>query len=82
MKREQVHWVYLRSPGCNVAGTIAFSASFPKRTFFCYDGSPKERLAVKVVPMVTSYRENQEDLTPGRLGPGHHLDTGPPNGLM
>lgn len=52
--------------------------AFPERTSFCYDSSSKDRLAVKVVPMVMPYREGQKDLMPGRLGAGYYLDTGPP----
>ena len=55
-----------------------FFRAFPERTSFCYDSSSKDRLAVKVVPMVMPYREGQKDLMPGRLGAGYYLDTGPP----
>ena len=57
---------------------VAFFLAFPERTSFCYDSSSKERLAVKVVPMVIPCRELQKDLTPERLGAGFYLDTGPP----
>ena len=78
MKREQLHRVYLRCACRNLTGTLAFFLAFPERTSFCYDSSSKERLAVKVVPMVMPYRELQKDLTPERLGAGYYLDTGPP----
>jgi len=78
MKREQLHWVYLRCPFRDQDGMVAFFLAFPERTSFCYDSSSKERLAVKVVPMVIPCRELQKDLTPERLGAGFYLDTGPP----
>jgi hypothetical protein len=54
-------------------------AVFPKRSFLCYDSNPNEHLAVKVVPVVTSYRESQQVLAPGNLDLDDYLDTGPPN---
>ena len=79
MKRKQLHWVYLCSACHNLTGTLAFFLAFPERTSFCYDSSSKERLAVRVVPMVMPYRERQKDLMPGTLGAGYYLDTGPPD---
>jgi hypothetical protein len=54
-------------------------AAFPKRGFLCYDSSLNEHLAVKVVPVGTSYRESQQVLALGNLDLGDYLDTGPPN---
>ena len=78
MKRDALLWVYRRSADHNPTGTLAFFLVFPKRTFLRYDSSPNERLAARVVPMVTPYHERQKDLTPGRLGLGYYFDAGPP----
>jgi hypothetical protein len=55
-----------------------YFAAFPKRRFLRYDSRLKERLAVKVVPMVTLYRECLQTLALGSLDLGDYLDVGPP----